>query len=169
MRPLTALFLALFLGGCASKYAPLPTVLHVNLERYAGTWYEIARYENRFEKGCVGATATYTQEGERLRVLNRCFDAQGTQIGEAKGVAKLAAPNDTAKFKVSFFWPFYGDYWVLKLADDYRYALIGEPSRQYFWILGREKALHVKDKEEILRHMKALGYDPEKLFWTRYP
>ena len=169
MHPLTALVLALFLGGCASKYAPLPTVLHVNLERYAGTWYEIARYENRFEKGCVGATATYTQEGERLRVLNRCFDAQGTQIGEAKGVAKLAAPNDTAKFKVSFFWPFYGDYWVLKLADDYRYALIGEPSRQYFWILGREKALHVKDKEEILRHMKALGYDPEKLFWTQYP
>ncbi|MBE0495716.1 MAG: lipocalin family protein [Campylobacterales bacterium] len=169
MRAMLALFLGLFLGGCASRHPELPTVLHVNLERYAGTWYEIARYENRFEKGCVGASATYTQEGERLRVVNRCFDAQGTQIGEAKGVAKLASPFDTSKLKVSFFRPFYGNYWVLKLASDYRYAVIGEPSRQYFWILAREKALHVKDKEEILAHMKTLGYNLEKLFWTRYP
>lgn len=168
LRPLLCA-VALLFGGCASKEPSLPTVSHVDLDRYQGVWYEIARYENRFEKGCVGASATYERVGNKLRVTNRCFDASGTQTGEAKGTAKLANPNDTSKLKVSFFWPFYGDYWVLMLADDYRYSVVGDPKRDYFWILARDTSLDKADINTILERMPALGYDPEQLYWTRFP
>jgi apolipoprotein D and lipocalin family protein len=117
----------------------------------------------------VGASATYEKVGDKLRVTNRCLDASGKQIGEAKGTVKLAKPNDTSKLNVSFFWPFYGDYWVLMLADDYRYSVVGDPKRKYFWILARETSLDAADTQTILERMPALGYDPKKLYWTRFP
>ena len=157
---------ALFLGGCVAKYPPLNTVKNVDLDRYSGTWYEIARYENRFETGCVGASATYERDGDKLKVTNRCFDANGTQIGEANGVAKIPNPNEPTKLKVSFFWPFYGDYWIIDLAQDYRYSVIGHPKRTYFWILSRTKTLAQPDIDAIISRMNAWGYDPQKLYWT---
>ncbi len=161
-------FLALVLQGCYSKTnLPLPTVLEVSLSRYLGTWYEIARYENRFEKGCVGASATYVMEKDFIRVINRCYDEKGKKIDEAQGKAYVVENSGNAKLRVSFFWPFYGDYWILKLASDYRYVVVGEPSRKYLWILAREKTLNETDKKEILEELSALGYTASMLYWTK--
>jgi apolipoprotein D and lipocalin family protein len=129
-----------------------------------GTWYEIARYEHRFEKGCSDVSATYTKRDDgKIDVLNRCMKADG--LSEAHGVAH--AVNETnSKLKVTFFWPFYGDYWVIMLGDDYSYAVIGDPSREYLWILSRAKTLDSFTKDAILNKLPSLGYDVAPLVWT---
>lgn len=158
-------FTALVFTGCSTTYPPLPTVSSLNLERYGGKWIEIARYENRFETGCTGASADYTLNEGKIEVLNRCYDATGAQSGEAHGKA-YATDLSNAKLKVSFFWPFYGDYQVIMLADDYRYSVVGEPSRKYLWILSRNPKLSDEDNHRILSELPRLGYDPSKLYWT---
>ncbi|KIM11872.1 MAG: hypothetical protein KU37_03175 [Sulfuricurvum sp. PC08-66] len=161
--------LAAVLGGCASKnYAPLETVAEVDLTRYVGQWYEIARYPNSFERDCMGATAFYTAIEGAIEVKNSCFDTQGAQISQSVGEALIVEKSANTKLRVSFFWPFYGDYWVLMLDENYRYAVVGEPSRKYFWILARDKALLESEKEAILAKMPSLGYEPAKLFWNSY-
>ena len=154
------------LSGCStSSHPPLQTVKALDPERYSGTWIEIARYENRFEKGCAGASAEYKIENDRIHVTNRCFDATNTKIGEAKGKAH-ATDATNSKLKVTFFWPFYGDYQVIMLSDDYRYSVVGDPERKYLWILSRTKELKESDKEFILSSLPNFGYDPSKLYWT---
>ncbi len=166
---IVSLILSAFtLHGCFTQpIIPLSTVSEVSLPRYLGTWYEIARYENRFEKGCVGASATYAMEEDFIRVTNRCYDAAGTKTGEAYGKAYSVENSGNSKLRVSFFWPFYGDYWIVKLAPDYRYAVVGEPSRKYLWILAREKTLSDRDKKEILDALPTMGYDDSMLYWTK--
>lgn len=168
MKPYIMLLIAgIIFSGCTLKNpTPLATVDAVNLDRYGGKWYEIARYENHFEQGCIGATADYTLTPEHIGVLNQCYDAQGTLIKQAYGKAYAIENSSNSKLKVTFFWPFYGDYWVLMLADDYRYSVIGDPHRKYLWILAREKQLSSLDKESILSKLPTLGYDPHKLYWT---
>jgi len=162
------IFSVLMLQGCFSKPTlPLATAQEVSLPKYLGTWYEIARYENRFEKGCVGASATYTMEKDFIRVINRCFDERGAKIDEAQGKAYVVENSGNAKLRVSFFWPFYGDYWILDLASDYRYVVVGEPSRKYLWILAREKTLREEDTRAILEVLPTLGYDASKLYWIK--
>ncbi|MBD3808988.1 MAG: lipocalin family protein [Sulfuricurvum sp.] len=159
------LLTALFLTGCSAKYPPLPTVSSLDLERYGGKWIEIARYENRFEQGCAGASADYTLKDGKIGVLNRCYDEKGSLTGEANGEA-YATDTSNTKLKVTFFWPFYGDYHVIMLADDYRYSVVGEPSRRYLWILSRNPKLSDDDKHRILTELPQLGYNPSKLYWT---
>jgi apolipoprotein D and lipocalin family protein len=167
--PIASLLMALFTSGCTQKPAvPLPTVKHVDLHRYSGHWYEIARYENRFEAGCVGATAEYTLEDGYVRVLNRCYGADGKLSAQAKGKAYTVDGSANAKLRVTFFWPFYGDYWVIMLADDYRYSVVGDPQRKYLWILARESVLSDKDRDAIFDRLVQLGYDPSKLYWTGF-
>ena len=168
-KALLALLTALGLGGCAARTeAPLRTVTSVDLTRYGGLWHEIARYENRFEEGCVGATAQYTLEDGVIHVVNRCYDDSGRLKGSASGEAYAVAGSGNAKLRVSFFWPFYGDYWVLMLADDYRYSVVGEPRRRYLWILARDTVLSDADRFTIDRKLRTLGYDPSKLYWTGF-
>jgi apolipoprotein D and lipocalin family protein len=155
-----------FVGCSSTKHAPLPTVGQVDATKYMGLWYEVARYENRFEKACKGATAHYTLKGDEVEVLNSCYDNNGTLIKDIKGSAKIVKNSNNAKLKVTFFWPFYGDYWIIKLADDYRYAVVGEPSRKYLWILSRTKRLNSEDKGQILDALEGFGYDKSKLFYT---
>jgi len=167
-KTLLTLFL-LLAAGCGSKPAqPLPTVGEVDLNRYGGLWHEIARYENRFEEGCVGATAEYRLQGDRLRVVNRCYDDAGRLKDQAKGEAYAVEGSGNAKLRVSFRWPFYGDYWVLMLAEDYRYAVVGDPERKYLWILARGTVLTDEDRYAILSKLPALGFDPFKLYWTGF-
>lgn len=166
LAAMAALF-GIFLAGCATKHPILKTVETIELDKYTGRWYEIARYENWFERGCVGASAEYTLNGDKVDVANRCLDINGTEIKKAKGVAYSVDGSNNSKLRVSFFWPFYGDYWVLKLADDYRYSVVGEPSRKYLWILARDKSLSERDKKEILSALPALGYDETRLYWTK--
>jgi len=164
------LLLAAALLGCAMRPTnnTLPVVDVVDTSRYLGTWYEIARYENWFEKGCASATADYELQDDYIRVTNRCFAANGREINVAQGRVYHDGNGQDGKFKVTFFRPFYGAYWVIMLADDYRYAVVGHPDRDYLWILSRTRTLTDTDREAILARLPGLGYDPEKLLWADY-
>jgi apolipoprotein D and lipocalin family protein len=144
------------------------TVHSVNLERYTGKWYEIARYPNRFQKKCAAAvTASYTMRADgKVDVLNQCIEADG-KLRIAKGKAKVVDPSTNAKLKVTFFWPFSGDYWILELDPDYQYAVVGEPNRKYLWILSRTPQIDHEVYSKILDRIKAQGYDTTKLILTK--
>lgn len=160
MRTLLTAF-ALTLAALTARAAPppLPTVPSVDLARYAGAWYEIALLPNRFQKQCVADTqARYRLEGDRVEVLNRCRLADG-RVDDIKGRAKVVDGSGNAKLRVSFFWPFYGDYWVLALDADYRHVLVGAPSRQYAWVLSRTPQLDETTLQTLLDRAAELGFD----------
>lgn len=147
----------------------LQTVPRVDLERYLGNWYELARIPNRFQDHCAGdVTAGYSRlEDGRIQVVNRCRDKNGT-MDEAKGVARVVDPASNAKLEVSFVslfgWRlFWGDYWILELDQDYRFALIGTPSRKFAWVLSRSVKLHEQDWARIDRALERAGYAPRDL------
>jgi len=156
----------LFLAGCSTKHPPLQTVPKVDIERYAGVWFEIARFDHSFEKDCKNVSATYKLRADnKIDVINRCTLMNASTPKEAKGVA-YAVDTTNSKLRVSFFWPFYGDYWVLMLDENYQYALVGAPSREYLWILSRTKTIDEKIKELILSKLPELGFDKSKFMWT---
>jgi apolipoprotein D and lipocalin family protein len=176
--------LVLLLGGtllCApndifAQSKPLVAVESLDLERYAGKWFEIARLPNRFEKDCVGVTAEYafkreTKSFTELSVTNRCYkvDFDG-KLSVANGRARAYKDSPNSKLKVSFvpwFFVFAGDYWVIELADDYRYAVVGEPGRKFLWILARQKSLAERDLQGILERLESKhGYNPDDLYFT---
>lgn len=139
--------------------APLPTVPAVDLTRYAGAWYEIALLPNRFQKQCVADTqARYRLDGERVEVVNRCRQSDGS-VDSVKGHAKVVEGSNNAKLRVSFFWPFYGDYWVLALDADYRQVLVGAPSRKYAWVLSRTPQMDEAALQALLERAAQLGFD----------
>jgi len=157
----------LFLQACSTTYPHLQTVSKVDPHKYIGRWYEIARYDQFFERGCSNISATYTlREDKKIDLVNRCTLDDGTQKS-AKGIA-YAVDESFSKLKVSFFRPFYGDYQIIMLDEAYSYAVIGEPSREYFWILSRTKKLDPKTQNMILSKMKSFGYDPAKLIWPTH-
>ena len=165
VKRLLSLFGFIFFAGCTTQHAPLQTVEHVDVQRYMGAWYEIARYEQFFEKGCSDINATYTLQSDgKIKVLNQCVKEDG-KLSQAIGRA-YALDKSNAKLKVSFFWPFYGNYWIVMLGDNYEYAVVGEPTREYFWILSRTKELEISTQEKILSKMASLGYDKSKLIWA---
>ena len=166
MRYLFLAALALIFAACSSPKPELATVERVQINKYLGKWYEIARYEHSFEVGCSDVSATYSlKENGEIQVLNSCTK-EGGILTQAKGNA-YATDATNSKLKVSFFWPFYGDYWVLALDENYTYAVIGEPSRKYFWILSRTKILDERVKQNILSQMPQFGYEEKKLIWTK--
>ena len=146
---------------------PLRTVDSVDLSRYSGTWYEIARYPNRFQRACQSdTTAEYTlRKDGKVQIVNSCRQKDG-KIKTVRGTAKIADKTTNAKLRVTFFWPFYGDYWVIGLDSDYRYAIVGEPDRRYLWILSRTPEMAASMYEDILEQVRAAGYDSEKLIKT---
>ena len=151
----------------AKSKAALQTVPHVDLTRYVGRWYEIARYPTRFEKDCASdVTATYAQlSGGKIEVLNECRKADG-QTKRSKGTANVVDKRTNAKLKVTFFWPFSGNYWIIDLPPDYSYAVVGEPDRKYLWILGRSSQLTESVYGQIVTRVRELGYDPSLLMKT---
>lgn len=151
--------LSLTVTGCAdNKQAPMDTVDRVDLSKYLGDWYEVALIPNRFQKSCVLDTrANYSLEGEDVRVHNRCMRSDG-EIEEASGIAKIVQDSGNAKLRVSFFRPFYGDYWILALDEDYQWVLVGEPGRKYGWILSRSPHLNESIVQQLLDKAASLGY-----------
>lgn len=147
----------------------LETVAHVDLERYLGTWYEIASFPQRFQRGCAGTTATYTlRPNGEIEVLNRCRD--GSLEGKersAHGRARIVDRSTNAKLKVSFFRPFWGDYWIIELGPEYEYSVVGHPSRDYLWILARAPTLPETTYQRILEGLRRRGYDTSRLVRTR--
>jgi apolipoprotein D and lipocalin family protein len=141
----------------------------VDLQKYLGRWYEIARYEQSFQKGCEGVTADYSLRADgNIDVLNRCRKPGG-KSSEARGRAKVVDGETKAKLKVSFFGPFYGDYWVLDHADDYGWSIVGEPSGRYLWILNREATPEEAEVKKLIDRAKGLGYDTSMLLRTKQP
>jgi len=179
MQRLTSLLVlsTLALLGCTKttterlKLPPLEVVPSVDLERYVGTWYEIASYPQRWQEGCTATTATYTLQGDgEIAVLNTC--RKGGLDGPedtAEGKARVVDPKSNAKLEVSFFWPFWGDYWIIDLGPDYEYAVVGHPSRDYLWILSRAPALDDATYDDILKRLEAQGYPLDRLVKTPQP
>ena len=150
----------------AEKQTPPETVAFVDLDRYAGRWYEIASIPNRFQKHCRGNTvASYRSiEGQRIEVTNSCLDKEGS-LDTAQGIARVVDSSSNAKLEVSFVslfgWQlFWGDYWVLELADDYSYVIVGTPNYRYGWILSRTPGLSTEIREYLDGRLRASGYDP---------
>jgi apolipoprotein D and lipocalin family protein len=159
-------FIILFFVGCGTKHPHLPTVQNVDLEKYKGTWYEIARFEHFFEKGCKNVTATYEiKDDGDLKVINRCTMIDNDEFKEATGVA-YAVDDSNSKLKVSFFRPFYGDYYIIDLAKDYSYTVVGSPNRELLWILSRTKTIDEEILNKIVRNLPSLGFDPSNFIWT---
>lgn len=152
------------LMGCAppAKDAPpLQTVDDVDLERYLGSWYEIARLPHRFQEGCVASKATYSFRNDGLiDVYNECRKG-GVEgpLKSVKGKARVVDTTSNAKLEVSFFWPFWGDYWIIDLDPDYQWAVVGHPSRKYLWILSRTETLSSDIFEGIKQRLERQGYD----------
>lgn len=141
-------------------------VKELDLERYLGTWYEIARYNHRFERGLVGVTANYSmREDGKIKVVNSGYkDSLSGEYSEATGKAKIPDPiKEPAKLKVSFFWIFYGDYYVLELEENYQWAIIGSRSDNYLWILSRSPQMDKDVYQECLDKLTKRGYDVTKL------
>jgi len=155
----------------------LNVVDEVNLERYAGTWYEVARLPNRFQNRCVSdVTATYTiLDNDQIKVVNRCRKADGSFI-EAEGRARRAGKNEpNSKLKVRFapkilsFLPFvWGDYWIIELDPDYRYAVVGDPGRKYLWVLARDPEMEDTMLGEILDRTGEQGYNITEVTRTEH-
>jgi apolipoprotein D and lipocalin family protein len=147
--------------------APLAAVERVDLERYAGLWHEAARLPNQFERDCVAATAAYTRRPDGLiGVRNVCIKADGAEE-DVEGRAKVVDPATNAKLKVSFFGPFFvGDYWVIDLALDYSWAIVGEPRGRYLWVLTRAPKVDDATKAALSARVAARGYDAAKLYWN---
>jgi apolipoprotein D and lipocalin family protein len=149
----------------------LPTVAHVDLHKYRGLWYEVARLPTKYEKDCQHVTAKYTLRPDgKVDVLNTCHkDGLDGPVETAKGTA-YAVDDTNAKLKVSFFWPFTGDYWVLDLDyADYQYALVGEPSRKNLWILSRKPHLERSIRDRLVAHARNLGFPVDNLIYTAQP
>lgn len=149
----------------------LRTVSSVDLGRYTGTWYEIARFPNRFQRGCTATTATYTvRDDGQIDVVNRC--REGTPDGPekvARGRARVVDPSSNAKLEVSFFRPFWGSYWIVDLGADYEYAVVGHPGRYDLWILSRTPTLDPEVYASIVRRLQAQGYETGRLQQTTQP
>jgi apolipoprotein D and lipocalin family protein len=168
----------LLLGGCAAldkgpvgnAAVPQPAK-PVEIERYLGRWYELARYEAGFQKGCEGVTADYSLTAPgRIKVVNSC--RKGSLDGkpdQATGTAKVVEGSNNAKLRVSFFGPFYGDYWVLDRAEDYSWAIVGEPSGRYLWLLNRRPDPGVQELAAMKARVAAMGYDLDLLRPTLQP
>jgi apolipoprotein D and lipocalin family protein len=143
----------------------LEVVPHVELEKYLGKWYEIARLPAKFQEGCNETTATYALlENGNISVLNEC--KKNGKIKLAKGKAKVVDKTTNAKLKVTFFWPFYGDYWIIRLGEDYDYAVVGTPNRKYLWILNRTPQMNDKLYSQILEFAKSVGFAVGNLIKT---
>ena len=159
-----ALISTVLLAGCTHN-PPLGVVPYVDLQRYTGTWYEIASYPVSFQKGCTGTKATYTLRGDGdMDVLNQCYK-QGFhgELTSAKGRAWVVDRTTNAKLKVRFFWPFWGSYWITDLDKEYDYVVVGHPSRKYLWVLSRSPQMDDILYDEILGRISRQGYDTSKL------
>ncbi len=148
-------------------YNTLEVVQHVELQKYLGKWYEIAHLPAKFQEGCSETTAIYgLMKDGTVSVLNEC--KKGGRIKQAKGRAKVVDKITGAKLKVTFFWPFYGDYWIIKLGDNYEYAVVGTPDRKYLWILSRTPQINSTLFSELADFAKSKGFDIERLVRTSH-
>ena len=165
------IFLAImipFTGACNDKIDNT-TVKTVDIELYMGRWYEIARFDHKFERGKVGVTANYSLNDDgTILVVNSGYNGSlDGVLDTAIGKAKQPNSKHPGRLKVSFFWIFYGQYNILELDDDYSYALIGSSSDKYLWILSRTPQMQQETLNMLLEKAKGRGYDTSKLIYVK--
>lgn len=150
------------------KTQTLQTVPNVDLNKYQGKWYEIASFPHRFQKGCHCTTAEYTLSDKGYVIVeNRCNKESPTgKQSYVKGKAFVEKDSGNAKLKVQFFWPFRGKYWIIDLADDYSYAVVSHPSRNYLWILSRTPKMNEELYNQILQRLIEKHFDLTNLKLT---
>jgi apolipoprotein D and lipocalin family protein len=176
LKPYLIAFTLTFTGLINTSWAQqVQPVAKVELNRYVGKWFEIARFPNRFQEDCVAnVTAQYDKrtDGE-IDVTNRCKEADG-KIDEAIGRARIEDAASNAKLKVRFapdwldWLPFlWADYWIVDLADDYSFVAVGGPSREYLWILSRTPTMSVTTYEALVNRLTVQGFDTSKLIKTK--
>ncbi len=138
----------------------MPTVQNFNTDNYLGTWHEIARLPNGFEKGLSCVTATYSlKTNGKIKVVNKGYKAEKDKWEDITGVAWAPNKSRAAEIKVRFFWPFAGDYFVLSINPDYTQALVGSPSRKFLWILSKSPQMNQTDYEALLKKAEELGFE----------
>jgi apolipoprotein D and lipocalin family protein len=160
------LFALAWLPLPALAETPVASVARVDLSRYAGKWFEIASFPMYFQRDCVGdITAEYALAPDgSVSVTNRCRTDSG--FDEAKGKATVVEGSNNARLKVSFFWPFRSDYWVIGLDPDYRWAVVGNPNRRFLWVLSRTPQLPQESLDAALKAAADQGYDLKQLRYT---
>ena len=172
IRPILIIALLVSLFACrdGNQHPPLSQVSIVDLSRYLGLWYEIARIDHSFQKDCVASTADYSlkQDGY-IKVVNTCRKkSQDGEITSVEGKAWVVNKDTNAWLKVQFFWPFRGDYVIIDLDEkEYRYAVVGHPTRDYLWILSRTPQMDDGTYGEILSKISKQGYDLDRI--KKYP
>lgn len=164
MRAFT-IALTLLMVACGGEPEPLPVVERVDLQRYTGTWHEIARLPQWFQRGCYNSTASYSlRDDGTLKVVNRCERKDGES--EAQGTARVVDEATNARLKVRFDNWFSrllptiaeGNYWIIHLSDDYDVVMIGEPKREYLWILARQPTLSDERYRRLVDKAQRLGF-----------
>lgn len=166
----TGVAISLALVACSSPTPPkgVTPISDFDASRYLGKWYEIARLENRFERGLEQVSATYGKRSDGgISVANRGFDPQKGEWKLSEGKAYFTGKPTTAALKVSFFGPFYGGYNVIALDDDYQYALVSGPNRDYLWILSRTPTLPPQVRQNYLIIARGLGFAVDDLVWVK--
>jgi lipocalin len=165
MKQYLFILLTVMMINSANAQDKPAVVSSVDLNRYKGKWYEIARLPNRFERKLKCASAEYSlREDGKIKVINSGnYIADPKKSNSATGVAWIPDKNSPAKLKVRFFWPFTGDYWIMDLDKDYKWVLIGEPSFKYLWILAREKKMDEKTYQMLLKKAVDNGYDVKEI------
>lgn len=166
-----ALYCALLASSwvSASDTTPVKSVASVDLNRYLGQWYEIAKFPMYFQRKCVSdTTANYSANDDgTIQVINRCRTESG-EFDQAQGKATVVENSNNTQLKVSFFWPFKGDYWVIGLDSNYQWAVVGTPNRKYLWILSRTAVLPEAQLQAAQKAAIEQGYDLRELDYTRH-
>jgi apolipoprotein D and lipocalin family protein len=150
---------------------PPSTVPALDLERYSGAWYELASFPTWFQRGCTATSATYTLRPDgTVDVLNRCRrgSLDGREVS-ARGRARQPDPSRPGELQVSFFWPFWADYWVVDLDPDYGWALVGDPERDHLWLLSRAPTVPAELYDDLVARAEAQGFDTARLVRTVQP
>lgn len=160
----------MLLGGCVGVPDGVRPVENFELERYLGTWYEIARLDHSFERGLSSVTAEYRlRDDGGVRVVNRGYSEREREWKKAEGKAYFVGRTDQGHLKVSFFGPFYGSYIVFELdPDSYQYALVSGPDTSYFWILARRPEMDTELKERLIAKAAARGFRTDELIWVAH-
>ncbi len=164
-----SLLIVAFFHSCASIPENAKAVEKFDVNKYTGTWYEIARFDYRFERNLDNVSAQYSLDDKgNVIVLNSGYNYKKEEWKKAEGVAKFRGDEDVAKLKVSFFGPFYSGYNVVALDDNYQYALVAGKDLDYLWILSRTKNIPEEIKTNYLKIAEEIGYDMSKLVWVKH-
>ena len=167
MKHFTIIMAAMLMAGCGGDKQPLYTVDEFDIEKYEGFWYEIAKFPNRFERDLTDVMAYYQTNGDGLEVINQGVNSKTGEKEVAEGIAIIDGPG---KLRVSFFRPFYGDYYVMKLdqcaSGEYQWSLVGSPDREYLWLLSRTKTMDDDLFNYLVESAAEEGFDVSKLEMT---